>query len=510
MFNLARQLEPLPRQGSGDAEAGVVHDPLWFLCRQWQLGEFQGENASTPVKASFAVSRHPIVRADTGGALAATPPEAVVEAGTDDWWTLGRRLRIGARIARHLGLEPSPAHLIADPPPPYDAVSPAWDGRALVADPALTIDPALLGEIPASAPSSWVPEELIHERDGVFTAGGSALGVRGHRGGPMDWYSVDAADPPPITRPALLDPVVPARLEYPGMPRTGVWELEDPQADIGGFAPDAAHSATAIMTALFFSHRDEWFDVPISATLGQILRIVEVEIVDSFGEAFTAVIDDDGVAHGHAGLLPPSEPLGDGDLPWGLFHTRGLAPGELISWQSAPRPLHGEVLERVQFGVDDQSNIVWAVERRLGERDTDIAPPPDAVHAVAPPADSTRAHGYRYLPSLGAAPHWIPYTFSGDGPRLLHQRGLADLSADPPKRFDPARAEVLRADLGAHTLTEAVIPLHGLEVERRWLLARDGSGNPHLWIRRSRRPLLSAPARLLRFDVAAPTGAEVN
>ena len=26
-----------------------IHDPLWLLGRQWQLGEFEGEDAGTPL-----------------------------------------------------------------------------------------------------------------------------------------------------------------------------------------------------------------------------------------------------------------------------------------------------------------------------------------------------------------------------------------------------------------------------------------------------------------------------
>jgi hypothetical protein len=57
------------------------------------------------------------------------------------------------------------------------------------------------------------------------------------------------------------------------MPRRGVWEIEDAGADIGAFAPDAAHSATAVMTALFFSHRDEWFGIPVRSDAGRVLRL---------------------------------------------------------------------------------------------------------------------------------------------------------------------------------------------------------------------------------------------
>ena len=41
-----------PQSYSGDPRPGIearVHDPLWLLGRQWQLGEFEGEDAGTPL-----------------------------------------------------------------------------------------------------------------------------------------------------------------------------------------------------------------------------------------------------------------------------------------------------------------------------------------------------------------------------------------------------------------------------------------------------------------------------
>src|SRR5436305_8408860 len=41
-----------PQSVSGDPTPGLearVHDPLWLLARQWQLGEFHGEDAGSPV-----------------------------------------------------------------------------------------------------------------------------------------------------------------------------------------------------------------------------------------------------------------------------------------------------------------------------------------------------------------------------------------------------------------------------------------------------------------------------
>ena len=44
------RLEPVT--ATGDPRPGLearVHDPLWLLARQWQLGEFAGEDAGTPL-----------------------------------------------------------------------------------------------------------------------------------------------------------------------------------------------------------------------------------------------------------------------------------------------------------------------------------------------------------------------------------------------------------------------------------------------------------------------------
>ena len=42
--------------------AARVHDPLWLLARQWQVGEFQGEDAGTPIVARW---RARLVRASS-------------------------------------------------------------------------------------------------------------------------------------------------------------------------------------------------------------------------------------------------------------------------------------------------------------------------------------------------------------------------------------------------------------------------------------------------------------
>lgn len=505
----ALSLTPLPTADWADAASGTVHDSLWFLTRQWQLGEFQGENASTPVRAEVITETRPLTRPGSDASLRDVPPEPLVESELDDWWTPGRRLRVGRLLAADLALQPEAGWLFADPPPPYDQVTPAWDGLAMWRAGLRPTDPALLPEVPPDTASAWVADQLVYQQDDAFAATGVRLHLRRHRGGRLDWYSVDAeahAGLPPGDRPAEPSVVVPARIEYAGMPRTGIWEIEDPAADVGALAPDAAHTATAIMTALFFSHRDEWFDIPVPAEAGQLLRIAEIAVTDAFGETFRWWLADDGSPQGEPGLGPPTDLVvtAQGSLEWGVFRSQGLASGELLLWQAVDRPLQGEVIERVQFGVDDQSNVVWAVERRLDQRDPQpTGPEPQPVDAaVLPPGDLTRGQAYRYQPNQGAAEHWIPYTMTDDDQRRLEQRRLVDFADGQVRDLPPARAAVLQGQ--ATVLPESLIPADGLQVERRWMLARDAAGRPHLWIQRQRGPLLAPPARTLRFDVPIP------
>ena len=55
------RLEPRPRTAIiEEALAARVRDPLWFLTRQWQLGEFRGEDAGSIAYVSVSPQILPI------------------------------------------------------------------------------------------------------------------------------------------------------------------------------------------------------------------------------------------------------------------------------------------------------------------------------------------------------------------------------------------------------------------------------------------------------------------
>src|SRR5258708_34963834 len=55
------RLEGRPRADNFDrALRAEVRDPLWMLTRQWQMGEFQGDDAGSPIFAKIHLQRSPL------------------------------------------------------------------------------------------------------------------------------------------------------------------------------------------------------------------------------------------------------------------------------------------------------------------------------------------------------------------------------------------------------------------------------------------------------------------
>ena len=138
-----------PRAREGDVRVGLqarIHDPLWLLARQWQFGEFKGEDAGSPVAArveadSFGLTRYLPRPLPPRGPAAGQPidtrvapleviveREPVVRAG-------GVNLRVAADAGRHFRRLLAAAGLAAHAPAylaRYPFVRPAPDQAAAV------------------------------------------------------------------------------------------------------------------------------------------------------------------------------------------------------------------------------------------------------------------------------------------------------------------------------------------------------------------------------------------
>jgi hypothetical protein len=92
-----------PRSRTADFAASLraeIHDPLWLLARQWQFGEFRGEDTGSPIFARVAMRTAAITHVRNNAGVTprsdALPLEAWIERdrAPDD---LARRARLGQR-----------------------------------------------------------------------------------------------------------------------------------------------------------------------------------------------------------------------------------------------------------------------------------------------------------------------------------------------------------------------------------------------------------------------------
>ena len=500
-------LEPLPP--TTDLEQGLrarVADPLWFLARQWQLGEHQGEDASSPVMVRCDVTHQSIAYDPRRPELDPTvvPAEALVEAEPGDWWTIGRRIRLG-RVASPLlaGLSAAERDALrfGELPVPYADLANEIDGRAVFQSGVLAGN-AIWSEVKSPAADRWSARDLCYHAP--FNADRQRLLVRDHDGGDVDWYSVDGASGVVWARAAKpakarTVTVLPSRLAYPGAPNPRWWQIEERDVDIGGFAPDRSHLGSMLLLDVVLEHSDDWFWMPVPPpppnpdgtvppSAGQVIHLEHVIVTDSFDQEWA--------------LSPPPEA---GASAWSMFRTRGLDKGALVVWPVAVAPQTGSLLDEVHLGVDEDANLAWGIEVRADG--VALLDNTDAAQALRETV-RTGTRRFRYLPSTTLPLHWHPYRrddgFAGD----WEQGIVADLSGEHPKPRAGPHSRLIGGPSGAgagrgHIVAARAISSSGVKLQRRAMLARATTGQPVLWVERSARPLTAPPSSHLRFDVFA-------
>lgn len=99
------RLEGRPRTRAFDrALKAEVRDPLWMLTRQWQVGEFEGDDAGSPLLAKLSLARTELTRYRPGGHASEAfgdplPLEARVERRPVAFGGPGRLLALDLRLA---------------------------------------------------------------------------------------------------------------------------------------------------------------------------------------------------------------------------------------------------------------------------------------------------------------------------------------------------------------------------------------------------------------------------
>jgi hypothetical protein len=514
------RLEPGGPSPLGEVLAARVYDPLWLLARQWQVGEWYGEDAGTAIDAQLSCTvttlTHLGETAQRLGPLDPTKPlESQVEAPQPGKLPLWRRAdggRLLAEVAEGVDglLEAARAdHPLAPPDeddtdalPLYELWRKALpDGESLLEALTDLDDPAtpLPGTLPeagraalrawrdrwsATLPAkpvvdAWQPTGLTH-RFAVAAASDAGLATfdAEHPGGELDWYRFTATGTgpalpgagPPERRTVRL---IPATVRFPGMPTERWWQVDDAVVDLGAVDAGSADLARLLVLDFAISYGGDSYLIPLRLPSASWTTVDGLSVTDSFGDTVS--------------LSPAAA------ADWAMF-TVGPTNGLLMVPGAVGRTA-GDATEELSLARDELANLAWLVEERW---EGGLGDPIDRPTAFGTPSVLVPAHDADLAWRLvdDPPPSWVPMLPSYDA-------ALGPVLARLTLEGRPARS-ALAGGISAN-LPDRAVPRSGRRLRRQTHLAHATDGTPITWVARDTgvtRPGTGAAG--MRYDRADP------
>jgi hypothetical protein len=549
------RLEPRCRNVDlSDALAARTHDPLWFLARQWQIGEFLGDDAGSPIVATVASVDAPLDRyaGPTGPAQhvpGSMPMEVWVERegvrprGTVlDYRQVAeaglqflRQLRaakmdnyVDAYVAHYAITAPPAADLAGLDPPAAQLVGVvarrAPDGMRLAAD--------LRAALPALPAQPVIPSP---DNAVVLTVAKAFLA----------WYDALFDEPPIITSGPLAAAPPPSsawvneRMEYsfaldatatdtPGAFAASryagerlSWTSFDHTATALGPSTAARPAVTRTLVPSpvgfkgmparrFWEMEDATVDIGAieagPADLGRLMLrefaliygndwfIVPVPVVAGSASRITSLVVTD--TFGIAQTIPHYSQTADGGK-WRMFAVGGdVTPHRLLLPATLARGVTSDPIERVQLVRDEAANMAWAIERIVQGASGlpfDRASVPSAATTQSSPVST----GLRYQLGNSVPDAYIPFIPQPISTNQRRMQRATFLRTDGTPGTVSPFGRLLAVDV---PLFEEEFAREGITLDRRYRLVRGSDGSTHLWITRRKEIGATVGASGLKFD----------
>jgi hypothetical protein len=544
------RLEVSPRSKNYQQSLAMeTHDPMWFLCRQWQFGEFEGEDAATAAEARV-LGRHArageiVLRGARQPYDELLPLEAVVEQEAIQP-TLSLRLQAGRyfakllaqkRLKRYVSVFANEVPLNASIPDDddeglyfamalssgipdgYDILqriedntyAALYDSRPDVAS-ADHPELAKAGEEfadwfstfyvqPAGSDSAW--DSSCLEYNFSLAARLDNIGVREltadqYTGGRLDWKDFDQVQKPRQRRVDNLSPVtaevqtfLPTQLKFSGMPHPRLWQLEDGEVNFGELDGSPTSLLNVLAARFGLNYSNDWFVLPYELPVNTVCEIQGILVKDVFGE--------------YLWVRPAIEDLETNWHRFAMFHQteRDNATFGKSVFYLAPAVggrLESEDVERVNLIRDEMSNMVWAIEQivesqvgtgRHVKRNT------PSLEEFKPSDNVARI---RYVLGNTVPDNWIPFlpvhkpVPAGGIPREIR------LQRARMPQASGASSRLLTEVQPVYFIEEGEVPRSGTIVTRRYHRTRWLNGRIVLWMGRRKMAGYGEGAANFQFD----------
>lgn len=545
------------------ALAAGVADPLWMLARQWQFGEYGGEDAGSPIAVKLEAEEAVLARYLAGAlgndpAADATdydplvqPLETLVEAEAPDLagplagaWAGQHFLRMLAAAGLSDGISGVADYKFEEPGAVDRDIDPqgadwvelaalgAVNGHKLAAaiakaggvPPGIGNEAGLKalclewldwyrGGLPAERASAWLPNRLEYGFAASTGKGGGkedVLVAEEYADGKLDWYSFDLADAPSLggnrtVREVKLNPMLPTAARFGGMPSDRFWAFEDGKVNLAQVSAGPTDIGRLLMLEFALAFSNDWFVIPVELPIGSLFRIRQFTVTDTFG--VTSTVERAGDAAG---------------APWRMFELDRADGARSDAFLLAPAidaRLEGDPIEEVALFRDEMANMAWAVERKVpGAMGLPVDRYQEAAKRSAAQHFADLSHVEAelvYRVSTSVPEHWLPLVPVPKDDRSLAEFGIELERRAMLRHLDDGTLEpiyphgvLLRTDLSkapadepAQRLEDEEVPRDGVVVTRKAQFARWIGGERLHWIGRSKTPSKGEGASGLRHDI---------
>lgn len=554
-----------PRVRSDDIErslAAEIRDPLWMLVRQWQFGEFRGEDAGSPIQAQMTVESRPLTH------------------------YVNRQGRV-SRVELDLPLETRVERELV----PIDARTRVQSGlhfaRLLRREGAAGTLPAFLAAFPISTAGKSL-EGIIDEATQRFVLGVAGRVVDGGALLEALRRGVDLADPrlpdgnplPPELRIAAnradavrraaegLHAWFRATYSQPETARDSAWSPPHLEYQFGVSVGNPEAGGTVMNAREYSEGHLDWYafngaaPAPDGHPQRETVKVIPSQVgfrgmpasrwwefeekVADFGSTDVHTTDlgrlllvEFALIHGDDWFVIPCDaPIGSVVRVASLIVTdvfgqhllvQGAGRGPGREWQRSKafsvasgsvepflflpptlgQMFEGPAIEEVVFMRDEMANMAWGVETTLPNGLGEPVAAFDAYQRSERAADGSGTPQpaspdgmVRFRLATNVAENWIPFVpeHTGEDQRSIVLVKAALLS-NRDQREVPARGRILNPGDEPYRVNDEEIPRAARRVSMSFQWARWTDGSTHLWLGRRKRAGRGEGSSGLRFDI---------
>lgn len=203
-------------------------DALWFLARQWQLGEFEAETGGLPMQVFVEARIYPLQTCQRG--------------------------KEQVSVNLHVPLE--------------KLIEEEGDGAT---------------EQGAHQPLAWQSAAL--EYDFALATGSHNLSAQGYDGRALDWHDFTLSKKQEKGSEYDEFSMIPGQLQVRGVPEPRFWEIEDRDAYFDTGQSAEPNILSVLLPEFFYADMKNWYMIPAPMPSGALREVESVRVIDSFGVA---------------------------------------------------------------------------------------------------------------------------------------------------------------------------------------------------------------------------------